>query len=1303
MTQWNESQTKVLESLKDKKNILVSAAAGSGKTAVLVERIIRSIASGECSIDELLVVTFMREAAAQMKSKIIKALEELCAAGENENLVKQLAICDKADITTIDGFCNRIVKDNYNVAGLDPTYDFYDNAQKDLVRSDIMDECFEQWYNEDDGFTALSRLFMTNGYDDTELKDTIITLFNVSQSYADQKGFFQKLREEAETDDIMNTSWMKYLMSEINFSISDALHRLDKYRDFYCAIEGDNKDYAIYMVELIDADIDHFNRIKNAPGLTELKNEIASGFQKFSKKSKCINALGDTVEEYAAFRESFKKKFSIIPDSDELEEELEKNKKITIQIIDYTERYAERLLEEKKKNKKFEFGDIAHFAYDILHDPETGEPSRVAENMRDSYKYIYIDEYQDSNYLQEDILKSIARVDEEGRPCNIFMVGDVKQSIYRFRLAKPALFMDKSELYEADENEGRLINLNVNYRSRREILDATNYLFFKLMHYDLGRIEYDDTVKLNSPEDETYYKLFPQSDEELNIGGKPEIIIINGRDTDEESGEDSDENGEEEAEEMDENLSIGLDMITDNEMEAYLIAHKIKLLIDGNPDEGILPFSVKNERFDPELPESEENSRYRNVRYGDITILMNIVAGADGMVNILEKEGIPVTLVKNTGYFDAAEIMTMLSVLYTIDNARNDIPYTSVLLSHIGGMTESELALVVARRPKRRRYMYDMCHDFERAYIDAADEKLSGTAKKLERINGLIEEWRGLRSFITIPEMIDRILKDTKYDIFVSSMPEGKTRLANIRMLRFKAEVFEKSGFTSLFDFIRYIEKCKMHELDFGEAGTADVGNSVRITSIHKSKGLEYPVVILARTGKRFNKSEGSRTVVIDADYGIAHDVYKEKAHGLCIRSKGKKKEIIKSIMNKEIISEEIRLLYVAMTRAREKLIITGVTKDDISKKSFEHEKLMSSKCFLDMLIPLFNMEDVDEHYLLKIMDKKDIISSLIGDTISSKKITDEIAYDILKKLMGKHSAMDDPYDFTYAYGAAVEAASKTAVTKIEREYIEKQKEKAADEFKAAADKLKAGADELKAGADELKAGADGEDYYEPLSENAPDEASAGASDGAVDLRAGFDDRQKAAMRRGTVAHRIMELLDYGKINSREDMDKEIDRITALNFFTEEDRKNLNRKYILDFYSEDESSLFRRMKRADEKGLLFREKAFLMGMKPYEIPGMNYKKEDFGDDLITVQGVMDAFFYEINENGEKTITIVDYKTDKIRRPEELKERYSVQLYLYYISLSMITDAKINGIIFYSFPLAKEVDCSDAISEFENEI
>ena len=249
---------------------------------------------------------------------------------------------------------------------------------------------------------------------------------------------------------------------------------------------------------------------------------------------------------------------------------------------------------------------------------------------------------------------------------------------------------------------------------------------------------------------------------------------------------------------------------------------------------------------------------------------------------------------------------------------------------------------------------------------------------------------------------------------------------------------------------------------------------------------------------------------------------------------------------------------------------------------------------------------------------------------------------------------------------AAVETESKTAVTRIERKYIEQQK---------------------------------------LSSDNTADlnEADKTADENEADITADLEERKKAAMRRGTVAHKVMELLDYSSINSIEDMDKEIDRITALNFFNDEDRNSLNRNYIRNFYSDDEKSLFRRMKKADEKGLLFREKAFLMGMKPHEIPGLNYKKEDFGDDMITVQGIMDAFFYEINENGEKTITIVDYKTDKVRKPEELVERYSVQLYLYAISLSMITDAKINGIIFYCFPLAAEVDCSEEISKFENKI
>ena len=1233
MTDWNKAQLKVLESLKDDRNILVSAAAGSGKTAVLVERIIRSVTEKRCGIDELLVVTFTRAAAAQMKSKIIKALEQICEDGGNPHMVKQLSLAENADITTIDSFCNRVVKENFSRIGIDPAYDFYDAQEAKMLQEDILDECFENWYKEDENFTKISGLFMKKGIDDSFLRDTIFVIYRVSQSHADEHKFFEYVRDQARASGskIKNLTWMKKLSEQIMNIAENTILKLEKAKEFYTDFKGTELEkLADNMLQVLDADIEYVRNISLGKDLKEMRIAANEKMKTFTKKSACVEAFGPETAYYADFRNYIKKVFQKLPDMDKIIDEQERNRWITLSLIDYTEKFAERLIEEKKKNKRFEFGDIAHFAYKVLRDPKTGELTPAAEELRDRYRYIYIDEYQDSNDLQEEILNSVARRDSEGRACNIFMVGDVKQSIYRFRLAKPKLFMEKSENYAKEDGDGILLNLNTNYRSRKEILDATNFIFGMLMTKELGGIEYDDAAKLNAPEKKEGDQ---ESPDDKTI--RPELILMTDFKEDREAVLNN------ESEDEDEEEIKSLDLISSDEAEAFMIGKRILEFVNGSDGSG------------------------KKYNFGDITILMRTVSGTEPMVDVLTNMGIPVKLDSNSGYFDAAEIMTLLGVLAVIDNSRQDIPFTSVLLSEIGKMTEPELALVMTRRPLRRRYMYDMCLDFANAYRDSEDDELRTVAEKLDAVITLFDKWKSVKSYISIAELIDMILYDTGYDIFVSSMPEGEIRLANVRMLRYRAEVFEKSGFTSLFDFMRYVEKCKVHDIDFGKAeAQSDAGNVVHVTSIHSSKGLEYPVVILARTGHGFNLRDMQKAVIMDPEYGLAHDSYEILDNGICVKREGVKRDIFIDMQLRETMAEEMRLLYVAMTRAKERLVITGLAVKAFDTMHYDLGLNPRLKAMLYMILPAINAEGFDKHFELKMFKKTDLVAEYTGRQDGERAAKPEEAYKRLKEKVAEAEAenpkkADNPYNYTYPYLAAVTAPSKAAVSGIERAYTIKLEEEGVIPRRITADK-------------------------EELQDKDADLIEDSDVTGQKDIYPGT--------RRGTVIHKIMELLDYSKIDSRSDMNAEIDRIMKKNFFTDEDRANLRRDMVLGFYSDDEKSLFRRMKKAAERGMLYREKSFLMGMKPSDIPGMGYREEDFGDDMVTVQGIVDAFFYETGEDGKKHITLVDYKTDNVKTAEELIERYSVQLELYALSLSRITDAQIDGIMFYCFKFHEEVNC-----------
>ena len=593
MTEWNKAQLRVLESLNEDKNILVSAAAGSGKTAVLVERIIRSVMENKCDIDELLVVTFTRAAAAQMKAKVIKALEDVCEKGEDPSMVKQLALAENADITTIDSFCNRVVRDNFSLIGIDPAYDFYDAQEAKMLHEDILDDCFNEWYETDEEFKRLASLFMKKGMDDTKLRDAIFQIYRVSQSHADERGFFNEMRKEAEAsgDEVRKLPWLVSVVDEAERFFTDAKLRLEKLREDYLPLKGlENDKLVSNLIDTISSDIDNVSGFLDAKSMEEMRLAASAKLKTFSKKNACIEAFGKDIENYASLRENIKLFFQTIPDIGEIIKEQDRNRWMTLKMIECTEVFAERLLAEKRRNRKYEFGDIAHFAYKVLRDEETGCLTPAAVELRDRYRYIYIDEYQDSNDLQEEILNSVARRDDKGNPCNVFMVGDVKQSIYRFRLAKPALFMEKSANYAEEDGDGILLNLNTNYRSRKEILEATNFIFRNLMIKEVGGIEYDDEARLNAPEKK---KDAEGEEEERRI--LPEILLLNTKTDDGASDEEAEEGSEGDA-----SLS-SLDLMSGDEAEAIMIGKRILELVDDSKDSGL----------------------GRKVNFGDITILID--------------------------------------------------------------------------------------------------------------------------------------------------------------------------------------------------------------------------------------------------------------------------------------------------------------------------------------------------------------------------------------------------------------------------------------------------------------------------------------------------------------------------------------------------------------------------------------------------------------------------------------------------------------------------------------------------------
>ena len=477
MPEWNEAQQEVLDSIKDHQNILVSAAAGSGKTAVLVERIIRTVLEGKADIDEILVVTFTRAAASQMKAKIIAALEKAVSEKADSNLTKQLMLAESADIMTIDSFCHKIVKENFQVAGVDPAFDIY-------LTEDVLDEVMDAHYRDDEVFRDLSRFLMKKNLNDDELRGYILNISRIADSFADPSRWLDEAGNEY--DALRESGTTKWI-----------------------------EEYKKYIKTLTQQD-----------SLLKMSDASKTKWKNFPRKQ-AVEALDEErVKRLTNERDTLKQSVKTIYSEEELQKEIETSAKYIKCLVTVVSEFREALLKEKEKCGKYEFSDISHAAYRVLYDTEKNCPSETGRRMADIYKYIYIDEYQDSNDLQENVINAVARRDADGYINNVFMVGDIKQSIYRFRLARPDLFAEKADNY-VDGEGGRLISLNMNYRSRKEVLDATNFVFREIMNRQFGGIDYDENAELHTPDIASYQTNYPEAGPSDNISGIPELILIN--------------------------------------------------------------------------------------------------------------------------------------------------------------------------------------------------------------------------------------------------------------------------------------------------------------------------------------------------------------------------------------------------------------------------------------------------------------------------------------------------------------------------------------------------------------------------------------------------------------------------------------------------------------------------------------------------------------------------------------------------------------------------------------------------------
>lgn len=1198
---WTKEQQKVID-LRDR-NILVSAAAGSGKTAVLVERIITMLTADKnpVDVDQLLIVTFTEAAAAEMKERIRAAIDKkLNEDPENEHLKQQETLIHNAQITTIHSFCLSVIRDHFHAIDIDPGFRIGEEGELKLLRHDVLEEVLEERYaRASQRFLDFSSAY-GGGRSDKKLEELILKIYEFSRSYPDADKWLKDCVEAyrvTNEEELEDSIYVRCILENVTRYLADVKELLKQGLTICREADGP----AAYESTLL-LDQQMMERICEADTFAKLVDVMqkVSWSRLAANRDKSVSE--EKVARVKAIREEVKGLVGDVAsqyfyqDMEGILEDMARCLPAMEELAELVQAFADKFEEKKRNQNVIDFSDMEQYALRILtKKTEDGfAPSDVAREYRQQFREIMIDEYQDSNLIQETILTSISTV-SEGR-YNIFMVGDVKQSIYRFRLSRPELFMEKFDAYDTEDGERQRIDLHKNFRSRREVLDSCNYIFRQIMTRELGGITYDDKSAL-----------YVGADYKEGKDLETEVIVI-----------DSGEEGYEA-------LTDG-EAVSERELEARAIAGKIRMLLE------------KQQVID------KKSGQFRPVRYSDIVILTRSVKGfADIFTEVLNREGIPTYAGTREGYFAAQEIGVLLDYLRVLDNRQQDIPLAAVLLSQFAGLTKEEIAVI------RSEFREVPFYQAVAAYQEEGDE--IRIRSKLEKCLGLMDEFREIVPYTPMHELLLRILSDTGYGDFVAAMPGGAQRSANIEMLVSKARAFEAASYKGLFHFIRYIEQLKKYDVDYGEASIEDEqSDTVRVMTIHKSKGLEFPIVFVAGMGKRFNMQDARSSVVLHARLGVGLDAVN-------LKDRTKSPSMIKKVIQREealdSLGEELRVLYVALTRAKEKLIITG-TCSNLDKRlpyydmvrAQEREaltfgRLSKASTYWDWILPALMRLTPEIPIRLERLTVEDIVGEEVAQEVAGRlartvleQWDTEKTYNIEVK-----EAIVEQFGYHYPYSSGRTQKLKFTVSELKkRAYLLEN----SDESEGLGEVL----------------------YEEPE---------------VVPLIPDFlkEEEELTGALRGTAYHRLMELLDFSGDYDEKKLTEAMVRYQKEGKLTREMADCIRPGDVLRFL---ESSAGKRMTACAKAGNLMKEQPFVLGVDAREI----YPDEQEGE-LILVQGIIDVYFEE--PDG---LVVLDYKTDKIYCAEELVEKYHAQLDYYAKALEQMTQKKVKEKILYSFTLGEEI-------------
>lgn len=1231
---WTKEQEKVIN-LRNR-SLLVSAAAGSGKTAVLVQRIISMVTdeAEPLDIDRLLVVTFTNAAAAEMRERVGAAIENaLEQEPYNQHLQRQLTLVHNAQITTIDSFCIRILRDHFHKIDLEPGFRIADEGELKLLREDVCEAVLEEFYQKADPEFFRFADSYSGAKNDLQIKEMILKLYNYAESYPWPKEWLEtcvQQYEAANEAELEEKSWIRDFLSYLDVRIEDLITAQKKLLELTQEPDGP------YMYEASIADdlrqlenlrkCEHFSQWQEAVSSIDFKNIGRSGKYEGSVAKK--NAVMSGRKRMKDQIDKWKKTIFATPLEVQLER-LTQTSKMVRMLVTLTQAFSDRFYEEKQKKNMLDFSDVEHNALRVLVNPETKELTETALEYQQQYREVMIDEYQDSNYVQETLLTAVSGVKNGNE--NLFMVGDVKQSIYRFRLARPELFMDKYHRFSTEESSRQRIDLHRNFRSRREVVEAVNDIFYPLMEKDLGNVAYDAEAAL--------YAGAEYPDYENADCCKPEFLLVPSQ----ESG------------------------MERREQEAAAVAGRIRELVETQ-----------------EIP---------GITYKDIVLLLRSMSGwAETYQKVFEQEGIPLIVASKTGYFSATEVQTVLSLLRVLDNPYQDIPMAAVMKSYFGKFTSEELAQIRAESPGMP--FYQCVEQFTSSEEQQKEEQIADTnvveaekqqkeepisdtdaveaeilpqekenknvsdqrshlAEKIIAFQEMLQNFRQRIPYTPIHRLLQEILDETGYRNYVAALPAGEQRRANLDMLMEKAVAYEQTSYHGLFHFIRYIDRLMKYDVDYGEAEiVSEQENAVRLMSIHKSKGLEFPVVFVCGMGKQFNEQDLNSNMIFHPEFGIGlkwFDCEKRTKANTLIH------QIFAMEAKKENLGEELRVLYVALTRAKEKLILAGTCKlpEEGQYSGFSREEKVSfstrydAKSYWDWVMPVLGMENPDYRYVIwdEARMQQEEQRKLQDTALEHRTLL--VALQNVSEI--ELTQLKETFSWEYAWKEEGTHKQKVSVSELKHRAMEERSESAEQTLNTA----------------------------QPLF---PDEIATPYVPRFVQ-----EAKENAGALYGTMVHRFLECLDFAGLPDFAEekqglyfVKQQIDALCALGRMQEADAKRLNWKQLLGFLQSDTA---KRMRVAAEQGTLEREKPFVMS-----VPANLVWEESRPEEEVLIQGIIDVFWEEADG-----IVLLDYKTDHVDNAQELVHRYKKQLELYADALSRFSGEKpVKEILIYSFALAETI-------------